>query len=79
MTNPAQESEAIRFGFDDVNDRSIRVLRELFVTQMNGHAFTDEQRARLIQIESEALALRRRRAVLDGRDPPERPAWMDPA
>lgn len=78
MTNPAQEAEAIRFGFDDITERSVRFLREVTIAQLNGHELTAEQRSRLIAIEEQAQDLRRRKAVLEGRDTPSRPAWLDP-
>ena len=78
MTNPQQESEAIRFGFDDINDRTGRVTREIAICQINGWPISDDTKARLIAIESDAYALRVRQAALDGRAPPPRPEWLDP-
>ncbi len=77
MTNPEQEAESIRFGFADINDKSLRALREVAICQINGRDISGETKARLISIEEEAQALRVRKAALDGTDVPQRPVWLD--
>lgn len=74
-----REREEIRNGFDALTFDSARPLRECLIAQVNGYSVPAESIAKLIAIEEQAHALRCRNAVLNGRTPPDRPEWLDPA